>query len=477
MQQGVKLIKLTDLFGSFDIKINNHEDRLLSEATIDSRRVIPGSIFFAVKGDRVDGHAYIPQAILAGAQVVVVDQAIACDFPIIDLESINRTDPLAIPAVPFGIRVNNTLQAMQRIAAHQRRIMSPKVIGITGSVGKSSTKELVAEVLGQHFYTHKNPGNYNNEIGLPLTLMNCGYGQECVVLEMGFYYPGEIKFLCQIAAPEIGIVTNIGTVHAERAGSQQMIAEGKAELIQALPEHGVAILNYDDPFVRPMSDKTHAQVLFYGLSPKADLWADAIQGKGLKGITFDIHYQGLKFHVQVPLLGRHSVQTILRATAAGLAMGMAWDEIILGLQKGHSQLRLVAVRTESGALILDDTYNATPESMLAALDLLDELKGHKVAVLGDMLELGAYEELGHHQVGERAAAVVNHLVTVGKLGKIIAETARQAGLSENAITTVNNSAEAVEVLKYNLTAEDVVLIKGSHGLRMDTISAALEKTQ
>jgi UDP-N-acetylmuramoyl-tripeptide--D-alanyl-D-alanine ligase len=226
-----------------------------------------------------------------------------------------------------------------------------------------------------------------------------------------------------------------------------------------------------------MSDKTHAQVLFYGLSPKADLWADAIQGKGLKGITFDIHYQGLKFHVQVPLLGRHSVQTILRATAAGLAMGMAWDEIILGLQKGHSQLRLVAVRTESGALILDDTYNATPESMLAALDLLDELKGHKVAVLGDMLELGAYEELGHHQVGERAAAVVNHLVTVGKLGKIIAETARQAGLSENAITTVNNSAEAVEVLKYNLTAEDVVLIKGSHGLRMDTISAALEKTQ
>jgi UDP-N-acetylmuramoyl-tripeptide--D-alanyl-D-alanine ligase len=307
--------------------------------------------------------------------------------------------------------------------------------------------------------------------------MNCGYGQECVVLEMGFYYPGEIKFLCQIAAPEIGIVTNIGTVHAERAGSQQMIAEGKAELIQALPEHGVAILNYDDPFVRPMSDKTHAQVLVYGLSPKADLWADAIQGKGLKGITFDIHYQGLKFHVQVPLLGRHSVQTILRATAAGLAMGMAWDEIILGLQKGHSQLRLVAVRTESGALILDDTYNATPESMLAALDLLDELKGHKVAVLGDMLELGAYEELGHHQVGERAAAVVNHLVTVGKLGKIIAETARQAGLSENAITTVNNSAEAVEVLKYNLTAEDVVLIKGSHGLRMDTISAALEKTQ
>ena len=390
---------------------------------------------------------------------------------------IDRSAPLAIPPLPFGIKVPDTLKAMQSIAVHQRQCRSLKVIGITGSVGKSSTKELVAEVLGQRFTTHKNPGNYNNEIGLPLTLMNCGYGQNCVVLEMGFYYPGEIKFLCEIAAPEIGIVTNIGTVHAERAGSQQIIASGKAELVEALPEHGTAILNYDDPFVRSMSEKTHAKVLFYGLSPEADLWADSIQGNGLKGITLTLHHQGAMHPVQVPLLGRHSVQTVLRSAAAGLAMGMNWDEIISGLQKGHSQLRLVAVRTETGALILDDTYNATPESMLAALDLLDELKGHKVAVLGDMLELGAYEELGHHQVGEKAATVVNHLITVGKLGRIIAETASRAGLPENAITSVDNSAEAVEILKYNLTAEDVVLIKGSHGLHMDTISAALEKTQ
>ncbi|MGV8026966.1 MAG: UDP-N-acetylmuramoyl-tripeptide--D-alanyl-D-alanine ligase [Anaerolineaceae bacterium] len=471
------MIKLTDLFRSFDIKINGCEDALLSEATIDSRRVIPGSLFFALKGERVDGHTYIPQAIAAGAQVVILDQEITCDFPVFDLKAINQAEPLSIPSLPFGIKVKDALQAMQKIAAYLRKSRNLKVIGITGSVGKSSTKELVAEVLGKRFAIHKNPGNYNNEIGLPLTLMNCGYGQEYVVLEMGFYYPGEIKFLCEIASPEIGIVTNIGTVHAERAGSQQIIAEGKAELVEALPDHGVAILNYDDPFVRPMSEKTRAKVLFYGLSPAADLWADAIQGNGLKGITFDIHYQGLKYHVQVPLLGRHSVQTILRSAAAGLAVGMTWDEIILGLQKGHSQLRLVAVRTETGALILDDTYNATPESMLAALDLLDELRGHKVAVLGDMLELGAYEELGHHQVGEKAATVVNHLITVGKLGRIIADTARQAGLPENAITSVNNSAEAVEILKYNLTAEDVVLIKGSHGLRMDTISAALEKTR
>ena len=469
------MIKLIDLFQSFNIDLIDQRDMMLSEATIDSRCVIPGSIFFALQGERVDGHKFIPQALAAGAQVVVMDRDIDIDLPVIDLETINQNTPLHIPSLPFGIKVNDTLKAMQQIATYQRCTRQMKVIGITGSVGKSSTKELVAEVLGIHFTTHKNPGNYNNEIGLPLTLMNTGYGQDCVVLEMGFYYPGEIKFLCEIAAPQIGIVTNIGTVHAERAGSQEKIAEGKSELVQALPENGFAILNYDDPFVRPMSEKTSAKVLFYGLSPAADLWADAIRSNGLKGITFDIHYQGLSFHVQVPLLGRHSVQTILRAAAAGLAMGMSWDEIISGLQRGHTQLRMVAVRTESGALILDDTYNATPESMLAALDLLDELKGYKVAVLGDMLELGAYEEIGHHQVGEKAAAVVNHLITVGKLGRIIAQTAAQAGLPENEITSVDNSAEAVEVLKYNLTAEDVVLIKGSHGLHMDTISAALEK--
>lgn len=469
------MIKLTDLFAAFDQSLDITADWILSEATVDSRRVLPGSLFFAIKGERVDGHAYISKAFEHGALVAVIDQDIPCNHPIIDVGE-NISGPIHIPEQPFCIKVKDSLQAMQTIAAYQRHIINPSVIGITGSVGKSSTKELVAEVLGQHFHTHKNPGNYNNEIGLPLTLINAGYGHDCIVAEMGFYYPGEIRFLCDIAAPRIGIVTNIGTVHAERAGSQQVIARGKAELVQSLPEDGFAILNYDDPLVRPMDKETRAEVIYYGLSPQAHLWADAIQGQGLNGITFDIHHQGQIFHVQVPMLGKHSVQTILRASAAGLAAGMQWDEIIAGLQKGHSQLRLVTARTESGALILDDTYNATPESMIAALDLLDELKGHKVAVLGDMLELGEYEQIGHQQVGERAATVVNHLITVGNLGKIIAAAAHQHGLAEKDITTVADSAQAVQVLKYNLNAEDVVLIKGSHGLRMDTIASALEKT-
>ena len=290
------------------------------------------------------------------------------------------------------------------------------MIGITGSVGKSTTKEVVAEVLDQRYRTLKSPGNMNNEIGLPLTILKLGKGYERAVLEMGFYVPGEIAFLCDIALPEIGVVTNIGTVHAERAGSQDAIFQGKSELVKALPTDGTAVLNLDDPLVRKMAELTVARVFFYGLNPASDLWADEVEGLGLEGIRFRLHYQQETLHVHVPMIGQHSVHTALRAAAVGLVDGLTWQEILDGLHQGHTQLRLTAVRTEGGALLLDDTYNASPESMLAALNLLAELGGHKVAVLGDMLELGQYEMQGHEMVGVRAAEVADTLVTVGNAG-------------------------------------------------------------
>ncbi len=266
----------------------------------------------------------------------------------------------------------------------------------------------------------------NNEIGLPLTILRIGPGYQRVVLEMGFYVPGEIAFLCDIALPEIGVVTNIGTVHAERAGSQEDIFQGKSELVRSLPANGVAILNKDDPWVCKMADLTIARIFFYGLDPSSDLWADELEGLGLEGIRFRIHYQKEVLHVHVPMIGQHSVHTALRAAAVGLANGLTWQEILDGLSQGHNQLRLMAVRTESGALLLDDTYNASPESMLAALNLLAELGGHKIAVLGDMLELGQYEKQGHEMIGVRAAEVADMLVTVGIRGHLIASAARKS---------------------------------------------------
>ncbi len=451
---------------------------LITEAVIDSRKAIPGSLFVALTGEKSDGHRYVEVAFKNGAQIALVQKDVSSELRVLDLRSVSAGSTISIPQAPFCLRVEDSLAALQAIARYWRQKLSLRVIGITGSVGKSSTKELVSEVLSRKYHTYKNPGNYNNEIGLPLTILNLGSGYERLVAEMGFYYPGEITFLCDIARPQVGLLTNIGTVHAERAGSQEAIAKGKSELVQALPAapDGVAILNYDDLFVRPMADQTRARVLFYGLDPKADLWADEIRGCGLKGIQFRMHYQARSVRMEVPILGRHSVQTILRAAAVGFTEGLDWQEITEGLTKSNTQLRLVAVQTNTGALILDDTYNATPESTIAALDLLEELHGQKIAVLGDMLELGQYEQRGHELVGRRAAQVVQHLIAVGPRGRTIADTARAVGLPPTAITCVNNAQEAADVLKYNLQSGDVVLIKGSHGLRMDRIAAILEES-
>jgi UDP-N-acetylmuramoyl-tripeptide--D-alanyl-D-alanine ligase len=224
-----------------------------------------------------------------------------------------------------------------------------------------------------------------------------------------------------------------------------------------------------------MEEKTRARVFFYGLSPEAHLWADNIQGLGLDGIRFRLHYLNETLHVHVPLIGRHSVHTALRAAAVGLVEGLTWQEIFNGLKQGHAQLRLVAVRSQTGALLLDDTYNASPESMLAAVNLLDELEGRKIAVLGDMLELGPYEKQGHEMVGLRVSRVAEILITLGPRARIIAEAARRSSMSRvRRVLEFDQIDPIIEWLGANLTSHDAVLVKGSHGLRMDRIVAALE---
>ncbi|NWG34432.1 MAG: UDP-N-acetylmuramoyl-tripeptide--D-alanyl-D-alanine ligase [Chloroflexi bacterium] len=453
---------------------------VITEAVIDSRQVIPGSLFVAIPGEKTDGHDFVEEAFRRGASFALIQRdAIAnASFRTLDLRTVSSADSYAgfDFSPPLCLRVDNTVSALQQIARFWRRKLSLRVIGITGSVGKSTTKEMAAEVLSTRYRTLKSPGNLNNEIGLPLTVTRLSSGYQHAVMEMGFYVPGEIAFLCDIALPQVGVVTNVGTVHAERAGSQEAIARGKAELVQALPPapEGVAILNFDDPWVRKMEEKTKARVFFYGLSPEAHLWADRVEGLGLDGIRFRLHYQGETLYAKIPLIGRHSVHTALRAAAVGLVEGMNWQEILEGLSQGHTQLRLVAVRSESGALLLDDTYNASPESMLAALNLLDELDGRKVAVLGDMLELGPYERGGHEMVGLRAGQVAEVLLTLGERARIIAEAARRGNGKKKLILEFTSQEPLLDWLKNNLTPKDVVLIKGSHSLRMDRITSALE---
>ncbi|GAB4423140.1 MAG: UDP-N-acetylmuramoyl-tripeptide--D-alanyl-D-alanine ligase [Anaerolineales bacterium] len=468
------MITLADILEALTQVRPEAETPSVSGAVIDSRKAAPGNLFIAIPGENVDGHDFIGDAFKRGATLALIERDVDASFPTLDLRAGLGANSLPEPGSPLCLRVDNTVTALQQIARFWRRQLDLRVIGITGSVGKSTTKEVVAEVLRKRYRTLKNPGNLNNEIGLPLSILKLTKKHQRAVLEMGFYVPGEIAFLCDIAQPQVGVITNIGTVHAERAGSQEAIAQGKSELVQALDEDGVAILNFDDPWVRKMEEKTRAQVFFYGLSPDADLWADNVESLGLDGIRFRLHYKNEKLHVRIPLIGRHSVHTALRATAVGLVEGLTWQEIFSGLAQEGMQLRLVAVRSKIGALMLDDTYNASPESMLAALNLLEELEGRKIAVLGDMLELGPYERQGHEMIGVRAARVADILITLGERAHMMAESARRAGMRKDSVLEFEELDPVIAWLEDNLSENDAVLIKGSHGLRMDRIVAALE---
>ncbi|MCL7451640.1 MAG: UDP-N-acetylmuramoyl-tripeptide--D-alanyl-D-alanine ligase [Anaerolineae bacterium] len=456
----------------------------LRSAVIDSRLAGPGSLFIALRGEHSHGQDFVADAFAQGAVAAITEKAppgAMCEC--LYLTGQAESDAWRQEGLPLCLVVPDSLKALQQAAAYWRRQHDPRVVGITGSVGKTTSKEVIAAVLAQEYHILKSEGNYNNEIGLPLTLLHLTARHQCVVLEMGMYDIGEIAQLAEIALPQVGVVTDVGPVHLERLGTIERIAQAKAELPQALPEAGqggVAVLNMDDHRVQGMAGQTRARVFTYGLSPEADLRASHIESDGLEGIRFRFHYRGETIHARVPLLGRHSVHTALRGAAVGLVEDMAWAEIMTGLRDQSAQLRLVAVPGPNDSTLLDDTYNASPASCIAALNLLDELfppgnGGRKIAVLGDMYELGSYEEEGHRVVGRRAREVADLLVTVGELGHMIGEEALSAGMRVDGVYMLDTKAQAIEVLQDLVKTGDLVLIKGSRGLEMEEIVAALQE--
>lgn len=458
-------------------------DQEVRAVSIDSRAVQPNDIFVALRGDKTDGHLYLADAFARGARAAIAEPRaleleLAATFVLPDGGLAPRPAGQA-PAAPYVFIAPDSLAGLQKLAAYWRARLPVEAIGITGSVGKTTTKEIVANVLEQRFVTLRSEGNLNNEIGLPLTLLRLEGRHQRVVLEMGMYALGEIANLCRLARPRIGVVTNVGPTHLERLGTIERIAQAKAELVQALPaadDGGVAILNADDPLTRAMAGRTTARVFTYGLDDSSDLWADQISGEGLEGIRFRFHRGKEVLHVHLPMLGRHSVHTALRGAAVGLVEGLSWSEIIAGLQQQRGQLRLMVVPGLRGATLIDDTYNASPISMLAALNLLDDLCNdtHRaVAVLGDMLELGSYEEEGHRLVGGRAAQVADKLITVGPRARWMAAEAAAVGMPARDIYATTHNQDAIAVLTGLLRADDIVLIKGSRALAMEAIVDAL----
>ena len=468
----------------------------LHDVIIDSRHVGRHSLFVALRGQRTDGHLFLREAFQRGAAAILAESAaldlcsqatfILPDGSIRVLagsEAVNPTEAALTDQETCRLIfiVPDSLQALQQLAAWWRTQMPAVAVAITGSVGKTTSKETIANVLAQRYKTLRSEGNLNNEIGLPLTLLHLTPEHERVVLEMGMYTLGEISQLCSLARPRIGVVTNVGPVHMERLGTIERIAQAKAELPQALPaaeEGGIAILNADDPLVRAMAGLTRARVYTYGLNPEAGLWADDITSQGLDGIRFRLHAGPEAFHLHLPMLGRHSVHTALRGAAVGLADGLQWPEIISGLQEVRGQLRLRGVPGLRETTLIDDTYNASPDSMLAALNLLEDVANtsHRpIAVLGDMHELGAYEETGHRRVGGRAAQVVAKLVTVGERAHWIADEALVCGMHPNDVYAVQSNEDAIAVLADTIRPGDVIMVKGSRAAGMEAIIDALSQ--
>jgi UDP-N-acetylmuramoyl-tripeptide--D-alanyl-D-alanine ligase len=423
-------------------------------AVVDSRKAHRGDIFIALHGERVDGHDFVADAAKRGATGAIVEREVDAE--------------IAQYVVP------SALVALQNLA-RQRRLARPKleVIGVTGSVGKTTTKELTAAVLDVSYYVLKNEGNLNSEIGLPLVLLELTKRHNRAVLEMGMWAPGEIALLCDIAQPDTGIVTNVGPSHLERMGTIEAIVDAKAELIEALPDTGAAVLNADDERVASMASRTNANVMTYGLSLRADVRAIDIDSRGLSGVRFTLLHGDERAPVYSRLPGRAMVHNALAAATAGLIEGIGLQDIAEALSEAEIPTRLAAHTGPNGSTIVDDTYNASPASMRAALELLGEVPGRKIAVLGDMRELGSAERDGHVETGRYAAEVADTIFCVGELGRWIGDAAVQAGHGD--VRIVLDKSEIAPALLLELQPGDVVLLKASRALALETVLEELRQ--
>ena len=439
--------------------------RPIRGGAVDSRLVAPGCLFVALPGERTDGHLHLAAAVEAGAAALLVSRPLG-------------DTALAALGDVTVVLVADGLAGLHAVAAAWRARFAPLVVGVTGSLAKTSTKDATAAVLAAAMPTLSSEGNQNNEIGLPLTLLRLGPEHRAVVLEMGMYVGGEIATLARLGRPSIGVVTAVAPVHLERAGSLEAIENAKAELVEALPADGTAVLNHDDPRVRRFGARTRAGVVSYGLAADADVTAAAVAPRGAAGTSFEVVARSprpARIPVEITALGRHSVQNALAAAAVGLVAGVTDEAIATGLATpwGRASAHRGLLVEAPGLVILDDTYNASPPAMLAALDVLATLPGRPVAVLGEMRELGPLHEAGHREVGRAAARVAAELVVVGAPATGIAEGALAAGLDPARVHAVADRDAALEILWSILRPGDAVLVKASRGAALESLVDAL----
>lgn len=425
-------------------------NREVSSITTDSRQAADGCLFVAVKGERVDGHSFIPSVFEQGALCVISER---------ELED----------AAGAWIQVESSLQAVKDMAEFYRQQLDIRVVGITGSVGKTSTKEVIASVLAEKYKVLKTLGNFNNELGLPLTVFRLREEHQVAVLEMGISDFGEMHRLSKIARPDVCVMTNIGQCHLENLKDRDGILRAKSEIFDYLSEKGAVILNGDDDKLSTIKEVKGIRPVFFGVESGREIYADEIKPRGLKGIQCRVHAGEESFSVQIPIPGRHMVLNALAATAVGITMGLNVEQIKAGIEKLQSLGGRFHIIEKGGMFIIDDCYNANPVSMKASLDVLRDAEHRKVAILGDMFELGENAAELHAGVGCHAAKnEIDLLICVGEASRHMAEAAFQTG-GCGEVLQVPTLASLLEVLPKLVQADDTILVKASHGMHFEKV--------
>ena len=434
------------------------KEKTIAEITTDSRKAGKDSLFVAIKGERVDAHKFIPAVFEQGALCVISEQE------------------LADPAGAY-IQVDSSLQAIKDIAEFYRKQLDIKVVGITGSVGKTSTKEMIASVLSEKYRVLKTLGNFNNELGLPLTVFRLREEDEIAVLEMGISDFGEMHRLSKIARPDICVITNIGQCHLEFLGDRDGVLKAKSEIFDYLAPDGTIVLNGDDDKLATLQEVKGIQPVFFGIDSDRMISATQIHSLGLKGIACRICTGQGDFDVTIPIPGYHMVYNALAGTAVGLSLGMTTEEIKRGIEKLESLSGRFHIIETDNYTVVDDCYNANPVSMKASLKILGDALGRKVAILGDMGELGENEQQLHEEVGVAAGQQgIQMLICVGALSEGMAKAARETNPQMEVIHK-QTLEEAIDSLPQYLKQGDTILVKASHFMHFEKIVEVLTKQE
>ena len=430
------------------------KEKTITDITTDSRKAGKDSLFVAIKGEKVDAHRFIPAVFEQGALCVICERA---------------------PEQAAGayILVESSLQAIKDIAEFYRKQLDMKVVGITGSVGKTSTKEMIASVLSEKYRVLKTLGNFNNELGLPLTVFRLREDDEIAVLEMGISNFGEMHRLSKIARPDICVMTNIGQCHLEFLGDRDGVLRAKSEIFDYIAEDGTIILNGDDDKLATLHDVKGITPVFFGIDSERKIHATNIHSLGLKGIACTICTEQGDFDVTIPIPGYHMVYNALAGTAVGLSLGMTTEEIKRGIEKLESLSGRFHIIETGEYTVVDDCYNANPVSMKASLKVLHDALGRKVAILGDMGELGENERQLHEEVGVEAGKQdIQLLICVGTLSAHMAMAAKETN-PQMQVVHMDTLEDALEAIPGLLQKEDTILVKASHFMHFEKIVEVL----